>query len=312
MGSITGVHADLNLLRALDALLEEGSVGAAAERLHLSQPAMSRTLARLRRATGDEILVRNGRAMVLTPYAQAVREEVHVLVHRAQAMLDPAADINLRTIERTYTLQCNDALAEVLAPRLAQILTADAPGLRLRFLPEPATTSDDLRRGQVDLRVTSDPAESADLHSATLAHDRLVAAVRDNHPRLDALCSPEGFAGLRHVIVSRRGRLRDRVDDALEKRGLHRTVALTAPTAAVALQIVATSDLVVAVPGRLLAPQAATYRLTTSPLPVEVPELPIMLTWHRRHSRDPAHRWLRDHIRQVIIERTDGQDQPPP
>jgi DNA-binding transcriptional LysR family regulator len=303
--SITVVHADLNLLRALDALLEEGSVGAAAERLHLSQPAMSRTLARIRRATGDEILVRDGRAMVLTPYAHAVREEVHALVHKAQSMLDPAIDTDLRTIERTYTLQCNDALAEVLAPRLARILTTDAPGLRLRFLAEPASTSDDLRRGQVDLRVTSDPAESADLHSVTLARDRLVAAVRDGHPGLAALSTPEGFAGLRHVIVSRRGRLRDRVDDALEALGLHRTVALTVPTAAVALQTVATSGLVVAVPGRLLARQLTTYGLTTRPLPVDVPELPVMLTWHRRHTRDPAHSRLRDHIRDIIAEQAE-------
>lgn len=304
MVGITMVHIDLNLLRALDVLLEEGSVGAAADRLHLSQPAMSRTLARIRRATGDEIMVRSGRAMVPTPYADSIREEVHALVHRAQSMLHPVSATDLRTVERTYTLQCNDALAEVLAPRLARILVREAPRLRLRFLAEPASTSDDLRRGHVDLRVTSDPAESAEMHSATLAHDRLVAAVRAGHPDLGAVASPEGFAGLGHVIVSRRGRLRDRIDEVLEAGGLRRHVVLTAPTVAIAMQVVAGSDLVVSVPGGLLTARMAAHGLTARPLPVDVPAVPIRLTWHRRHAHDAAHRWLRDHVRRLVLERT--------
>ncbi|WP_203898444.1 LysR family transcriptional regulator [Virgisporangium aliadipatigenens] len=298
------VHIDLNLLRALDVLLEEGSVGAAADRLHLSQPAMSRTLARIRRATGDEILVRSGRGMVTTPYAESIRAEVHALVHRAQSLLHRDADVDLRTIARTYTLQCNDALAEFLAPRLARILPAEAPRLRLRFLAEPASTSDDLRRGHVDLRVSSDPAESAEMQSSTIAHDRLVAAVRADHPRLDALGSPAGFAGLGHVIVSRRGRLHDLVDDVLEAAGLRRHVLLTAPTVAIAMQIVAAGDLVVCVPGGLLAAQLASYGLASRPLPVEVPAVPVVLAWHQRHARDPAHRWLRAHVRRLILEQT--------
>ncbi|WP_203821600.1 LysR family transcriptional regulator [Paractinoplanes ferrugineus] len=294
------LHSDLNLLRALDVLIEERSVGAAARRLHLSQPAMSRTLGRLRRATGDEILVRAGRTMTLTPYARAVREELHALVHRAESVLQPASVSDLRAVERTYTLQCNDALASTLAPRLARVLAREAPMLRLRFLAEPGSTSDDLRRGRVDLRVSSDPAESADLRSTTVAHDRLVAVVRDGHPHVDALLSPDGFAGLRHVLVSRRGRVRDRVDDALEAVGLRRTVSLTVPTAALAMPVVATSELVVALPGRLLADEMATYGLTTRPLPVEVPAVPAFLVWHQRNTSDAVHGWLRDQIRGLL------------
>ncbi|MFI5843770.1 LysR family transcriptional regulator [Catenuloplanes sp. NPDC051500] len=298
------MHIDLNLLRTLDVLLDEGSVGAAAERLHLSQPAMSRALARIRRATGDEILVRSGRGMVATPYAEGVRAEVHALVQRAQLMLQPVVDLDLRTVERTYTLQCNDALSEVLAPRLARTLADEAATLRLRFLAEPSSTSDDLRRGHVDLRVSSDLAESSDLRSSTLAHDRLVAVVRDGHPQPDALDTAAGFVRLDHVIVSRRGRLRDPVDEALEADGLRRRVLLTVATATTAVQVVSASDLVVLLPSRMLATQMAAHRLVSRPLPVDVPDVPIVMTWHRRHDRDPAHRWLRDHVRAILAERS--------
>ncbi|AGL16455.1 LysR family transcriptional regulator [Actinoplanes sp. N902-109] len=296
------LHSDLNLLRALDVLIEERSVGAAARRLRLSQPAMSRTLGRIRRATGDEILVRSGRSMTLTPYARAVRDELHALVARAESVLQPPSMADLPSVERTYTLQCNDALASVLASRLAQVVACEAPKLRLRFLAEPATTSDDLRRGQVDLRVSSDPAESPDLRSTTITHDHLVAAVRTGHPDVDTLGSPDGFAAQRHVLVSRRGRVRDQVDDALEARGLRRTVSLTVPTAALAIRAVAGSDLVVALPGRLLADEVTSHGLTTRPLPVEVPALPAFLVWHQRNTRDPVHGWLRDQVRTLIEE----------
>lgn len=120
------MQLDLNLLTALDALLEEGSVAGAAERLHLSAPAMSRTLGRIRRATGDEILVRQGRTMRPTARARALREEVRSLVLRSQEVLAPETGLHLASLTRTFTLQGHDTLISVVAPRLVASVATDA------------------------------------------------------------------------------------------------------------------------------------------------------------------------------------------
>jgi DNA-binding transcriptional LysR family regulator len=130
---------DLNLLTALDALLEENSVQAAADRLHLSSPAMSRALTRIRKATGDEILVRTGRTMSPTPRALAIRDEVRATVRRAEDLLSPIRTLDLPSLRRTFTIQGHDALLGELSRRLLS-----SPGRRPRR--EPATSSPNRRR----------------------------------------------------------------------------------------------------------------------------------------------------------------------
>src|SRR5687767_933458 len=133
---LTVMQADLNLLTVLDALLEEGSVMGAAERLHLSSPAVSRTLGRIRKVTGDDILVRTGHSMTPTPYALSISEEVHRLVRQANAVLSPSRELDLDRLDRTFTVQCHDALASSVVPTLIGRITAQAPGVRLRVLAE--------------------------------------------------------------------------------------------------------------------------------------------------------------------------------
>ena len=146
------VHVDLNLLIALDALLEENSVAAAADRLHLSPPAMSRTLSRIRRATGDDILVRSGRTMTPTPRALELREETRELVRRGTAVLTPPRTLDLDTLDRVFTIRSHDALAGALAPLLTAAIAA-APGVQVRLLAEPAGDVADLARGHTDAEI---------------------------------------------------------------------------------------------------------------------------------------------------------------
>jgi DNA-binding transcriptional LysR family regulator len=299
------VHLDLNLLIALDVLLDERNVGAAADRLHLSQPAMSRTLGRIRRATGDEILVRSGRSMLPTPYAEQVHSEVHQLVTRAQAIFSPAGDLDLATLDRTFTLQCNDVIAGALVPPLTARIAATAPHVCLRVLGEADTNVDELRRGNVDVRLSDETTHPADVRAQTLLTDSLVTVVRRDLP-VDPTTA-DGFTARPHVVISRRGRRRGRLDDILEARGLSRWVAVTVPTLAMALRTVAASDLVTVVPatltGDLLGPA-----LRACALPVPTPEIPAVLAWHARHDRDSAHRWLRATIRETL--RAIGHDRP--
>ncbi|WP_449351838.1 LysR family transcriptional regulator [Streptomyces shaanxiensis] len=173
---------DLNLLVALDVLLEEQSVGGAARRLHLSEPAMSRTLGRIRRALGDPVLVRAGRRMVPTPHALAVRAEVSAVVERARALFAPGRDVDLRTVERTFTILGHDTVAAACGAALLRRAAAEAPGVRIRFLAESHVDVPFLREGTADLEVGVVDTVAPEVHVEALHEDRMVAVVRPGHP----------------------------------------------------------------------------------------------------------------------------------
>jgi DNA-binding transcriptional LysR family regulator len=297
---VTVVQLDLNLLRALDALLEEGSVRGAADRVKLSAPAMSRTLGRIRRATGDQILVRTGRTMTPTPYALSIREQVHTLVAQAEAVLTPEQELDLGVLERTFTLQCHDAVTTAAGPALLARVQAQAPAVALRLLPEATTDTNDLRHGQADLEIGSTEPSLPDIRHEMIGKDRLVVAVRPDHPCTRGRLTAKRFAQADHIIVSRRGRLHDPLDDALARSGLERRVVATAPTSTAALYFVRRSDLVVAVPERVCRPMVDALGLDTLRIPFNLPAIPIIQAWHQRYDNDRAHTWLRSQIRAAL------------
>jgi DNA-binding transcriptional LysR family regulator len=311
----TCMQLDFNLLPALDALLEENSVGAAADRLNLSAPAMSRTLSRIRRATGDQILVRTGRTMTPTPYAVRVREQVHALVGQAQALLAPDHGLDLDSLARTFTLQGHDAISTAIGPALLAAVHEQAPMVALRLLPEATVDTLDLRYGRVDLELGSAAPELPEISSQTLAQDVLVLAMRAGHP-LGA--GPPGpgpltlrrYAAARHIAVSRRGRLHGYVDEMLAGAGLRRQVAATAPTTTAALYYLRESDLVAMIPDRMCRPLIAALGLCTVPLPFELPPVPVIAAWHQRYDDDRAHRWLRGLVG-TSVGRLEDRDQAP-
>jgi DNA-binding transcriptional LysR family regulator len=295
------VHVDLNLLVGLDALLEQRSVQDAAAQLHLSPPAVSRTLGRLRAATGDALLVRNGREMVPTARALALRDEVHELVRRAEAILEPAHELELASLERTFTVRANDVLLAAFAPGLLEVTARDAPGVSLRLLGENPDDDKNLSRGEVDIDVGSLPDQSASIAARIVGTDEMALVVRSVHPLAAAELTIEQVAAATHIVVSRRGRLHGPVDAVLEAHGLHRRIAAALPSFAAALAIVESSDIVCVLPRRLGVPRGRA--LTALPLPFPLRSVPAVVSWHRRHDSDPAHRWLREIIAGIISSR---------
>ncbi|MFG2666853.1 LysR family transcriptional regulator [Streptomyces sp. NPDC048387] len=295
------MQLDLNLLTALDALLEEGSVAGAAARLHVTAPAMSRSLGRIRRTTGDQILVRTGRTMTPTPYATAVREQVHELLHQVQAVLAPSRELDLATLERTFTLRWHDSLVALGGPVLLAAVRAEAPGVRLRFVAESSTDTPELRRGEVDLEANANPPTAPDIRAEKVGETRLVTVVRQGHPltRARALTAKR-YAAAEHLTVSRRGNLANALDDALAQLGLTRRVVATAPTEAAALEFARACDLVVTVPETTTRAAATDPGLAVLPLPLELPPAPVHLSWHHRYDTDPAHTWLRNLARTAL------------
>jgi DNA-binding transcriptional LysR family regulator len=296
------MHLDLNLLTALDALLEEASVAAAADRLHLSSPAMSRTLGRIRRVTGDEILVRTGRTMTPTPYALAIRAQVRDLVQQAESVLAPERELDLAALDRVFTLVCHDAITTALGPVLIAGVHRAAPDARLRLLAESSVDTHELRRGQVDLELGSAAPDSPEIRSETFFEDRLVLAVAPAHPFATRKPTLRRYADALHVRISRRGRLRDPMDDVLAEHGLERRVVATAPTTTAALGVVRLGEFVTAVPERMCAGMIEALGLVTVPLPLPRPPVPLVASWHQRYENDKAHRWLRDRLRDALRE----------
>ncbi len=303
---LTVAHVDLNLLVALDALLEENSVTAAADRLNLSPPAMSRTLARIRRATGDDILVRVGRTMVPTPRALELREETRELVRRATAVLTPVHDLDLARLNRHFTVRGHDALLGVLAAPLIARTGATAPNVRLSLLAEPSADQRDPTRGHVDLEIGASEPDRPEISSEVVGTDRMVLALRRGHPLAKGKVDADKLGRMSFVTVSRRGRLHGAVDDAFAERGLRRRVIASLPTSAAALEVVSRSDAAVIVAERVCRPASARLGLVVRRLPVELPPAPMVVTWHHRYDGDPAHAWLRGQVREVLREVADG------
>jgi DNA-binding transcriptional LysR family regulator len=295
---------DLNLLIALDALLTEGSVIGAAQRMNLSPPAMSRTLGRIRHALGDEILVRAGREMVPTPRALELHSRVRGLIEEVRMVLRPDAEADPSTLVRSFTIRASDYVSGIFGVPLRLIAAREAPQITLRFADQGKEDVSALREGRIDLDIGVLDDIGPEIRIQTLLRDRFVAVMRKGHPLLKGRMTARRFASATHVSASRRGLIRGPIDDALAAQGLSRQVRFVVPGFHAAMLIAAASDIVAAVP---LAVAATAMRLGLKihyvDLPIATPEIAIAQAWHPRFDKDAGHRWLRDAVRRALVDR---------
>jgi DNA-binding transcriptional LysR family regulator len=271
-------NIDFNLLTALDALLTDCSVTAAARRLGLSASAMSRTLSRLRIATDDPLLVRDARE-VLSPQA---------------------GDLDIVGLERTFTIRASEGFVGLFAAPLVTAIADVAPHVRLRFAPKANKDARPLREGEIDLEIGVLGVSAPEVRVQLIFRDQFIGAVRVGHPLLTGPMSPERYASCKHVVASRRGAFKGPVDDALEEVGLRRDVVAVVPGFPDAIRIARQSDLVALVPRSCFrSVDAVTESIATFELPVPTPEIVVAAMWHPRMDADPAHRWLRDQVMAV-------------
>lgn len=289
---------DLNLLFTLQALLEEGSVAKAARRLHLSASAMSRALARLRRTTGDPLLVRAGRGLVPSPRALELSGQITQLVQNAETALRPASKLDPRKLERLFILRSSEGFVENFGPALITRIGKEAPGVRLCFAPKPDKESTSLRKGTVDLETGVVSGEiGPEIRTRALFRDRLIGVVRSGHALSRGKVTAARFAAGRHIAVSRHGETKGPVDDALHAMGLRREVMVIVGGFATAVSLARSSDMIATVPEKhtgILRSGMHTFRLPFSTAPFTVSML-----WHPRSEADPAHRWLRECVRET-------------
>lgn len=299
---------DLNLLVTLDAVLAEGSVTRAARRLGLSPSAMSRALSRLRETTGDPLLVRAGRGLVPTPRALELREQVARLVQDAEAVLRPAEEPDLLSLERTFTLRTSEGFVENFGPAIIARVGAEAPRVRLRFVAKPDKDAVSLREGGADLETgVIEPTTGPELRAQALFRDRMIGVVRGDHPLAGGRMTRPRYLAARHVSVSRDGVSQWPVDGALADLGLERDVVTVVGGFATAVGLARASDLVASVPERHTAKLRDGMHNFT--LPFTTPAFTVSLLWHPRLDADPAHRWLRGVVRATCGGRSAGRRQ---
>lgn len=291
---------DLNLVHALDALLTEGSVTGAARRLHLSPSAMSRTLTRIRHVFKDPILVRAGRGLVRSPRAEQLRPQVRALIEQSQALLQPER-LQTAQLEKTFRIRATEAIPATFAATLLARIHQAAPRVRLTFAPEGEERGDDLREGRIDLDVGVLSADGPEIKVQALFRDRVIGVVRKGHPMLKGKIDARRFVSYPQISASRRGRAHGPIDAALAAMGLKREVPLVVPSHSAALLIAAGSDMIATMGLSFARHSISTgIGIETFELPLKTQPVTISQTWHPRFDADPAHRWLRQQVRDVL------------
>jgi DNA-binding transcriptional LysR family regulator len=295
---VTSADIDLNLLRVLDALLESGSVAGAAKTLHLSPPAVSRSLARLRAVVGDPLFVRAGRSLVPTDVAGRLREPARQALEAAVAVLTPTPPSDPARIERRFVICADDAIVAALALPLITRVRTTAPGVEIAFIREGPDTISRFRSGAVDLRIDAHVEQHHDINSEVILSDRFVAAVRSNHRLLRGRMTAKLYAEAHHITVSPKGTRDGPIDRALAESGLVREHVTTVTSFVVAAHLVAATDLVGSLPLSIVALMSGALPITAVDIPASVPCFDIHLIWHQRDEHDVAHQWLRRQIRE--------------
>ncbi|MCJ2087695.1 LysR family transcriptional regulator [Methylobacterium sp. E-005] len=286
---------DLNLLVALDALLDERSVTRAAARIGIGQSAMSSSLARLRRLFDDELLTRSPDGMRPTPRALKLAEPLRATLRQVQALVHREEQFDPATVARSFTISLPDSVEVLLGPRLIAQLRREAPGIRLLLRSvERARILDELDADRVDIAIG--------LFSEGQVHHKQRLLYRDSYvvlfnAALIGLQPPIGlddYLRFPHVLTSLRETAHGVVDDALALIGRSRTLAVTTPRFLVVPFLVRAAPVIATMHARLATSFASALSLSVSPVPVELEDVAVSMLWHASYDRDPAHRWLRD------------------
>jgi DNA-binding transcriptional LysR family regulator len=284
---------DLNLLPVFEAVYAERSLTRAGETLHVTQPAVSNALARLRAAFGDPLFVRSGRGMTPTPAAQALIGPVREAMAKLRAGLDARSGFEPKTSDRVFNIAVRDVSASALMPGLAKHLQRVAPGVRLHcHQVERRDIPIELAAGRLDFAIDIPALARPDLDSVALMSDPLVCALRRGHPGAGRRLTLQNFLELGHIAVSSRRAGRTMVDEALSRIGEKLRPVMRLPHYQPAFHVVMASDLALVAP----LSSARRYGVTIRDLPFPAARLEVLLFWRRETAEEPAIRWMRDEL----------------
>jgi DNA-binding transcriptional LysR family regulator len=291
---------DLNLLLVFDAVMAERNVTRAADKVGLSQPALSNALTRLRGHLKDELFIRSPEGMRPTPRALELAAPIHEALASLEQALDPAR-FDPESSSRMFRIATNDYVATVLMPPLMTHLAEVAPSIDVRIVPLAGRMHELLDAQEVDFGCTSVGELPERFEARELLEDSYVVLMRPDHMLAEGRMTLQAYARATHILVTPRGDPRGFVDTALAQRGLTRRVGLTVNQFAAAPAIVATTDMIATIPKRAADLFGPPFGLVQKPCPVPAPrEMTVVsLVWNRRLAKHPAFVWFAEAMAQV-------------
>lgn len=285
---------DLNLLVVFNQLLAERRVSRVAETLGISQPAVSNSLAKLRRLFGDELFLRTPRGMEPTPFADQLAESVSYALAMLHSGINLRASFEPATAERAFTIGMTDIGEIYFLPALIERLRREAPRVTLSTVRDSSINlRDELESGKVDLAVGLLPQLKAGFFQRRLFTQSYVCLMRRGHRLAKRRMSAAEFEGAEHLVVISAGTGHGKVDELLKRSGIERSVRLTVPHYVSVGHILQGSDLVTTVPERLADRLLEPFGLVKVPHPARLPQVSINVFWHAKYHRAPANHWLR-------------------
>jgi DNA-binding transcriptional LysR family regulator len=296
-------RVDLNLLISLDALLTECNVTKAAARLHISQPALSAQLAKLRDLFGDSLLLpaQSGRGMTPTARALALQGPLRTALKAMEGVLSSEPAFDPLTDDRMFRIAIGDSATGVISlPLITALATQTGENVRaVLSVPDPKRIAVDMEDGDIDLLIDSGRIVPGTLNTQLLFEEPFVMAQRKQHPRGRRKLKIESYCALRHIVVSpERTHIRGDMDAHLENEGWRRNTVLSVPQFMMVPEMLRSSDYVCTLPRMLLAPFLDVVDLFQLPFPAE--PFRLVMGWHARNDQDPAIKWLRDQVSGIV------------
>jgi DNA-binding transcriptional LysR family regulator len=294
---------DLNQLVLFQQLMVERRVSKVAENLGLTQPAVSNTLAKLRRQFGDDLFVRTPAGMMPTPFAEALAEPIGYALGMIHSGLNQHSRFDPASVKRSVTIGMTDIGEIVFLPRLVERLRQEAPGVSLSTVRTTATSlRDDMESGKVDLAIGPLPQLKAGFFQRRLFRQRYVCLFRQGHKLDRQRLTLADFKAAEHLVIVSAGTGHGKVDDLIRRAGVDRTVRLTIPHFVSVGHLLRRTDMVATVTERLAESLAEPFGLAFRPHPVDLPAVAINVFWHAKFHRSPAHQWLRGLIFELFGE----------
>lgn len=293
---------ELNLLMVFDAIMTERSITRAAERLSMTQPAVSNALSRMRVAWKDELFVKDGRNIRPTSHAQNLWQQIREPLNNLSEAID-SKPFEPATSQRTFRIAMADIMVSMAWPRLRQVIEQQAPGVNIHAMPYTLQTYESmLENAEVDMVIGVGGALADTLRDQYLLTSMYVCVMRHGHPLAHADLTVEEFAAADHLLVTLSGETTGFTDQVLSQRGLSRRIACTVNHFSAVEQIIKQSNLITVVPSGAVADAIVEGRLAATKMPIDIPSNQASMIWHKRQDRDSGLCWLRKHIKQIITE----------
>lgn len=290
-------RVDLNLFVVFDTIYRERNLTRAAEKLNLSQPAVSHALARLRDNFSDPLFERSGKGVAPTPLAKAIVARVRAALQELESAMAEGLAFEPAHSTREFTIACRDAMEAAALTPLMQRLQETAPGVRLRSVRVSRRDMESvLASGQVDLIADVLLPVSEEVSHRRLISESLVVAMRREHPLALQTWNLDAYVNADHVLVSSRADGPGLEDFALSRAGHSRTVRLRCQNYYSALQVISATDMLLTLPASFATQLVNGQTHTSRPLPLLLDPVDVHLYWHSKSERDPAVMWLRDQL----------------